>query len=167
MILTDKKIKKLQEKQPYLLEGFVEWEKQLQPAGFDLTVGEVSQFQGPGVIDFSNKDRHLPHSKKLDFQEGSLHLPKGSYKIKTNETVRIPPDVVALAFTRSSLLRMGAFTTHAVWDPGFEGKSEFLLVVENPQGMTLKKNTRVAQMVFFKAPSKPETVYFGVYKGKK
>jgi len=130
-------------------------------------VGEVHTFEGFGVIDFSNEKRELPKTRKLEFKDGELFLSKGAYKIKTNETVRIPPGVTAFAFTRSSLLRMGAFTSHAVWDSGFEGKGEFLLVVENPNGITLGENARVAQLVFFKMSSKPGTVYFGVYKGMK
>ena len=91
-------------------------------------------------------------------------MKKGAYKILTNETVNLPNDLVALAFPRSSLLRMGAFIENAIWDAGFRGRSEFILVVENPFGIKLKQNCRVNQLLFFKI-SETEG-YNGIYKDK-
>jgi len=92
-------------------------------------------------------------------------LKKGSYKVLTNEIINLPYNLVALAFSRTSLLRMGCFTQHGVWDAGFQGKSEFILVVENPYGIKIKQNARLAQLIFIKIKETKQG-YQGLYQGK-
>jgi dUTP pyrophosphatase len=85
--------------------------------------------------------------------------------VVTNEKVKLPLDLIGVAFPRSSLLRMGAFTQTGVWDAGFEGISEFVMVVTNPSGMKLKQNARLVQLVFTKI-TETETGYNGIYQNK-
>ena len=152
-----------------LIENAVDIDTQLTPNGFDLTAGGIFEFISSACLDFSNKERVLSQTKELipikknaEDKHGWWRLAKGVYKIKTNETINMPNDLTALAFSRTSLLRMGAFTQNGVWDAGFCGKSEFALVVENPFGIELKQNARVVQLVFF---SVSETEgYNGIYK---
>jgi dUTP pyrophosphatase len=68
-----------------------------------------------------------------------------------------------MAFPRSSLLRMGAFTQTGVWDAGFKGASEFILIVQNPAGLKLKQNARVVQLVFTKINETAQG-YNGIYQ---
>ncbi len=79
-----------------------------------------------------------------------------------NEVVRIPLDIVALARSRSTMLRNGAAVETAVWDPGYQGRSSSLLVVHNPNGIKLKRDARVAQLVFFNV-EKAEKGYDGIF----
>jgi dUTP pyrophosphatase len=158
--------------QAKLIENYIDRETQLTPNGFDLTVETVHQFITGGSLDFSNQERVLPQVKELKSQKKSAQethgwwaMPHGVYKIKTNETVNIPNNLTAAAFTRTSLLRMGAFTVNGLWDAGFSGKSEFILVVENPYGINLKQNARIIQLVFF--PVSETESYNGIYKGLK
>ena len=90
-----------------------------------------------------------------------LFLKKGSYKITFNEVVSIPTDVCAIGLPRSSLLRMGVSVHTAVWDAGYKGRSEALLVVYNEDGFYIKKNARVLQLLFMKLGSAQEG-----YKGR-
>lgn len=138
---------------------------QFQPAGADITLKEVHRYIDAGKIDFDNKERKISKTEKLKFED-EIHLEPGAYKVIFNEYVRIPPDVVGLCFPRSSLLRCGATLECAVWDPGYEGRSEALLIVLNPHGITLKKNAKIGQMVFFSLKEKAEKLYEGVYKGE-
>ncbi|MFA5116406.1 MAG: deoxyuridine 5'-triphosphate nucleotidohydrolase [Candidatus Omnitrophota bacterium] len=168
-MLNKQEIKKLIEEKG-LLSGYIDLDTQLTPNGFDLTCAQVYEFDAPGALDFSNKERKVPQGrlllpKKAEAQDkhGWYDLPKGAYRIRTNETCAIPLDLVALAFPRSSLLRMGAFTENAVWDAGFKGKSEFILVVENPFGLRLKENARITQLVFVRANETLEG-YQGIYQ---
>jgi len=80
---------------------------------------------------------------------GWFNLDQGCYKVVYNETVRMPLNVAALARTRSTLLRNGAALGTAVWDPGYQGRSSSLLVVHNPHGIRLKKDARIAQLIFY------------------
>jgi dUTP pyrophosphatase len=83
-----------------------------------------------------------------------------------NEIVNIPKDVAALARPRSSLLRSGATLETALWDPGYRGRSQSLLVVYNPFGLRLKRNARLMQLVFLRLDNEAEKVYTGKYQGE-
>jgi len=155
-----------------LIQDYINLDKQLTPNGFDLTVSKIFSLKSKGRLDFSNKERLLPDQEELipnkknpDDKYGWWLLKKGAYKVRTNETVNLPNDLVALAFSRTSLLRMGAFTQHGVWDAGFNGKGEFILVVENQEGVEVKENARVAQLVF-EQTDKTEG-YKGIYNNLK
>jgi deoxycytidine triphosphate deaminase len=68
-------------------------EIQLQPASFDLTLGEVYLLTSSGSIDFSNKERKLPKYKKIEFKKDWLKLKRGTYLIVFNEIVKMPNDL--------------------------------------------------------------------------
>lgn len=155
-----------------LIQDFIDLEVQLTPNGFDLTCGWVYEFDSAGAIDFSNRERLipqgcqiLPQKKSPEDKFGWWQLKQGIYKIKTNEIVNLPFDLIALAFSRSSLLRAGAFTQHGVWDAGFKGRGEFILAVENPFGLQLKQNARIAQLIFLPI-TKTNKGYQGMYQGR-
>ena len=153
-----------------LVSGCIELDTQLTPNGIDLTISQVWQFSGAGSLDFSNKERVLPEYSFIEPQKknsadafGWWHLTRGAYKIVTNEVVALPRDLIGIAFPRSSLLRMGMFTQTGVWDAGFHGRSEFILIVENPLGAHLKQNARVVQLMFTKI-TETEQGYGGKYQ---
>lgn len=163
-------IKLIEEKE--LIKNQIDLDTQLTGNGIDLTVEKIYEFDSPGALDFSNKERLVPEGKELlpkkekpEDSFGWWDLKKGAYKIKTNEIVNLPHDLVALAFTRTSLLRMGGFTQHGVWDAGFRGKGEFIIIVENPHGIRLKQNARVVQLVFLPI-KETDRAYEGIYKHK-
>ncbi|MGB9719425.1 MAG: deoxyuridine 5'-triphosphate nucleotidohydrolase [Candidatus Anstonellales archaeon] len=142
-------------------------EKQFQPAGVDLTLKKVFAFKGMGRIDFDNSERKISKAKELQFDgKGWVKLGQGAYKVSFNEYIKIPQDMMALVFPRSSLLRCGAALHTAVWDPGYEGRGEMLLVVHNKNGMMLKRNAKVGQMVFVKLAEETKHAYEGMYKGE-
>ncbi|MDD5449913.1 MAG: deoxyuridine 5'-triphosphate nucleotidohydrolase [Candidatus Omnitrophica bacterium] len=157
-------------KEHALVSGFIDLETQLTPNGIDLTAAEIYEFDSAGALDFSNKERVVPGGKRVTPMKekssdkfGWWELEKGAYKIRTNETVSLSKDLIALAFSRTSLLRMGAFTQHGVWDAGFKGKGEFVLVVENPKGIRIKQNARVSQLIFERI-NETSQGYDGIYK---
>jgi dUTP pyrophosphatase len=149
-----------------LAEGAIDGQAQLQVNGFELTVARVESFDGAGGIGFSNDDRSLPQTKPLEWgEDGWLFLEKGSYKAIFNEIVSIPKDVCAIGLPRSSLLRMGVSVHTAVWDAGYRGRSEALLVVYNEAGFRIKKDARVLQLIFLRLESGQEG-YTGRYMGE-
>ena len=100
-----------------LIQGYIDLDTQLTPNGFDLTAASVFEFNEAGALDFSNKERIIPAGKEIAAKKklpedkfGWWDLKKGTYKIKTNEIVNLTNDLIALAFSRTSLLRMGCFT---------------------------------------------------------
>ncbi len=141
-------------------------ESQFQPCGVDLTLKQVQKIDGRGSIDFDNSERVIPKGEPIEFEHSWVSLGPGTYKIIFNEHVKIPSDVAGFAYPRSSLTRSGAMLGLAVWDPGYQGRSEALLVVANPAGLRLKKNAKVAQIVFSRLSSPAKTLYKGIYQGE-
>ncbi len=160
MILNDKEIREKIEKG--LITEYIDLEKQIAPQGFDLSVESIHKFLGPGRVDFSNKERIVPETEEIKWKEDEVFLEKGVYKIRSKERVELPSDIMGIARPRSTVLRCGSTVQTGVWDAGFKGKSEFLLIVGD-NGLKLKKFARVIQIVFFKI-NKVEKEYDGIYK---
>ncbi len=141
-------------------------ESQFQPCGVDVTLKEAYSYKNAGKIDFDNKERKISDVEPVPFVNEEARLAPGAYKVIFNEYVHIPQDTAAFCFPRSSLLRSGLTLECAVWDPGYEGRSEALLIVANPHGAILKRNARIGQLVFVKLLEKTSYSYEGVYKGE-
>jgi len=150
-----------------LVEGAIDLEKQTQMCGMELTLQKIERFTSAGAVAFDNIERVLPSTDALDFDSsGWIDLAPGAYLVTFNEIVNIPSDVAALARARSTLLRCGASLETALWDPGYRGRSQSLLVVHNPQGLRLKKNARLMQLIFLRLENKAEKLYSGKYQGE-
>ncbi len=135
-----------------------------QPAGVDISVCEVYRFKSAGSMKVY--DRELPEVELITGDSEFWFLSPGAYKVRYCEVIEVPLDIVALCFPRSSLLRMGVDLKCTVWDPGYRGRGEGLLVIHNPHGFKLEKKARVAQLVFIKLLEKPRQGYSGVYQGE-
>jgi dUTP pyrophosphatase len=83
-----------------------------------------------------------------------------------NEVVNLPRNIMALATSRSSLLRCGVSIHSAVWDAGYSGRSQSLMVVYNTRGFRLYRNARIVQMVFFFLSREVARGYQGMYQGE-
>jgi dUTP pyrophosphatase len=150
-----------------LMEDMIDREAQTQMCGLELTLQRIEGFASAGALAFENKERALPDLELLDFDSsGWISLPPGAYLVTFNEIVNIPRDAAALARSRSSLLRCGATLETALWDPGYRGRSQSLLVVYNPAGLRLKKNARLMQLIFIRLEKEAEKVYCGRYQGE-
>ncbi|MBI2166329.1 MAG: deoxyuridine 5'-triphosphate nucleotidohydrolase [Chloroflexi bacterium] len=148
----------------HLVENYSNLDEQLQPNGFDLTLAEVDTLQDPGQIGPSNDQRILATPRPLHFPpDGYLNLAPGPYLITLNEVLNLPRDVMALGKPRSSLLRCGVTIHNAVWDAGYRGRSQALLVVYNPKGFRLGHGARVLQLVFFRLEKATDRAYAGRY----
>lgn len=150
-----------------LVESMIDPEIQTQMCGVELTLQRLERFVSAGALAYDNKDRKLPDMKEVEFDaSGWVDLDRGSYLVTFNEIVSIPRDVTAFARSRSSLLRSGATLETALWDPGYRGRSQSLLVVHNPAGLKLKKNARLMQLVFMRLEMDAEKIYTGTYQGE-
>ncbi len=150
-----------------LVEAMINPEEQTQMCGVELTLRKVERLLSAGALAFDNKERQLPRAEAIEFDaSGWVDLVPGAYLVTFNEIVDIPKDMAALARPRSSLLRMGASLETALWDPGYRGRSQSLLVVYNPQGLRLRKNARLMQLVFMRLEKETDKGYSGVYQGE-
>ena len=165
-MLSRENIHHLLQQQPPLIEGYINLEEQVQPNGIDLTLREVALLQTSGKIAVNNEQRLVPDLAPLAFDGlDFIDLMPGAYIITYNEIIHLPNNVMALATPRSSLLRCGVTVNTAVWDAGYSGRSQSLLVVYNPQGFRLQRNARVLQLVFLPLTQETEG-YHGAYQGE-
>ncbi len=165
-VLSKEHIHKLLKQEPPLIEGCPDLEQQLQPNGFDLTLRQIALLQSPGRLTTSNRQRQVSELAPLVFDGlGFIYLTPGIYSVTYNEIVHLPQDIMALATPRSSLLRCGVTVHTAVWDAGYSGRSQSLMVVYNTQGFRLQRNTRIVQLVFFRLTQETEG-YRGTYQGE-
>ena len=165
-VLSRRDIVRLIEQKPPLVEGYVNLDEQVQPNGIDLTLREIAMFQSPGSIGVVNSQRVISSLASLAFDGlGYIDLLPGAYLITYNEIVHLPKNVMALGAPRSSLNRCGITVHTAVWDAGYSGRSQSLLVVYNSQGFRLQKNARVMQLVFLRLSGETEG-YCGAYQNE-
>jgi dUTP pyrophosphatase len=137
----------------------------IQPNGVDLSVEAIWRLVGTGSLGRANGDRVLPARAELAFDSGDwLDLPSGAYGIRYGEWVELPMDCGGLCFPRSSLLRMGLHVPTAVWDAGYSGRGEGMLVVNNPHGVRLQRGARIAQLVLFRLTEPATASYAGRYQ---
>ena len=150
-----------------VVTDMIDPEVQVQMCGVDLTLRSAERFLTPGAVDYDNKEREISKTEEIAFDgAGWVHLEPGCYLVTFNEAVSIPKTIAALARPRSSLLRSGATVETALWDPGYMGRSQSLLVVLNLSGLRLKKNARLIQLAFYRLSSLAEKGYEGAYQNE-
>ena len=165
-VLSKEHIQKLLGQEPPLIEDYSNLAEQLQPNGFDFTLRDIAILQSPGKIAISNSQRLVSDLAPLMFDGlGFIELPAGIYSVTYNETLHLPRNIMALATPRSSLLRCGVTINTAVWDAGYSGRSQSLMIVYNTLGFRLQRNARILQLVFFRLTQKTEG-YQGTYQGE-
>ena len=165
-VLSRQDIHRLLQQEPPLIEGYADLKTQVQPNGFDLTLREVALLQSSGRIAVNNSQRLVSDLARLVFDGlDFIDLMPGAYSITYNEIVHLPNNVMALARPRSSLLRCGVTVGTAVWDAGYSGRSQSLMVVYNPQGFRLQRNARIVQLIFLQLTRETEG-YQGAYQGE-
>ena len=166
-VLAKEDILELMKRTPPLVECPVNLEEQIQPNGIDLTVQGIALVASSGQIGSAAEERRLSGHSPLQFDAlGYLDLPAGCYVITYNEVLHLPKNVIALGKPRSSLLRCGVSVHTAVWDAGYSGRSQSLMVVYNPYGFRLSRNARIVQLVFFLLTRESLEGYQGIFQGE-
>lgn len=166
-ILCREDILNLLKGNPPLVDNLCDIEQQVQPNGIDLTLKEVALLSSRGSLGLNNESRVISGTSPLVFDGlGRVDLLSGCYLVTYNEVVNLPRNIMALATPRSSLLRCGVSIHSAVWDAGYSGRSQSLMVVYNPQGLRLHRNARIIQMVFFLLSGEVTQGYRGVFQGE-
>jgi dUTP pyrophosphatase len=165
--LDRESIGKLIHNAPSLVGDFVSLEQQLQPNGFDLSLREICNLVSPGSIGAEPDGRELSGLEPLLFDSGGwLQVAPGPYLITFNEVVNLPLDVMALGRPRSSLLRSGVSIHTAVWDAGYRGRSQSLMVVHHSGGYRVQRDARLMQLVFFQLSTAVSQGYQGRFQSE-
>lgn len=109
---------------------------QIQQVGIDLTIKET-------VV--------IPHSR--------------AFNVDLEQIVNLPNDMFALFYGRSSFNRRGILIRGSVYDPGYKGVCGCTIYNMSGETLTIQKQERVGQMLFFKASSAAE--YNGQFQNEK
>ena len=150
-----------------MLEHFLSLEAQLQPNGFDMTVRGVARLATPGAISVEDSGRVLSETEPMGFgPDGWLQLEPGPFLVTFNEVVNLPLNIMALGRPRSSLLRSGVSIHTAVWDAGYSGRSQALLVVYHPDGYRVQRDARLMQLVFLQMETAASRGYQGRFQSE-
>jgi dUTP pyrophosphatase len=166
-VLSREDILKMMGASPPLVENLCDAQQQVQPNGIDLTLKEIALLGSPGSLGPGTEGRALSSTSPLIFDAlGRVDLLPGCYMVTYNEIINLSKDIMALAMPRSSLLRCGVSIHNAVWDAGYSGRSQSLMVVYNPQGFRLYRNARIVQMVFFILSREVAQGYQGMFQGE-
>ena len=164
-VITREEILDLLKNTPPLIDGLRDAKMQIQPNGVDITIRDIAVFTSPGKIGSQSQNRVLSNTSQLVFNTaGAMHLTSGCYLLTHNEIVNLPKDIMALALPRSSLLRCGVSIHTAVWDAGYSGRSQSLMVVYNPLGFQLYKDAAIIQLVFFRLSHETSEGYRGMFQ---
>ena len=152
---------------PPLVDDYLDLNDQLQPNGFDLTLKEVSRYATAGYMGRLPDQRIISQHEPLSTDgELPIQLDPGAYLVTFNEVVNLPNHLMALGRPRSSLLRCGVTVHTAVWDAGYHGRSQAMLVVHNPLGYRLTLGARIIQLVFLPLASPLRQGYQGAFQGE-
>jgi len=140
--------------------------EQVQPNGVDLTVGAIHEQRDSGWVGREDKlvgDRTAVEPDEVGEQvPPTYYLEPGGYVVEYGERVAVPEEHVGFVFPRSTLLRNACSLQTAVWDAGYEGRGEGLLIVHND--IAIEQDARVGQFVL--AGADHGGVYDGDYQGE-
>jgi len=144
---------------------FAESGEQKQPAGYDVTVGNIQSFPGDrftlGILKGENSALN-----PVPIVEGKyFDLEKGAYFVDLNEITTIPHDAIGILLPRSTLLRNGLDVRTALFDPGYSGQPKVMLVCH--RSARIEKFARIGQLIILKSDAEFSQKYSGRYQGEK
>lgn len=119
---------------------------------------------GSGIVNPSAFTQVQQVGIDLSVQEEVILAPKSCKNILLNETIKLPDDVYAQFFQRSSYSRKGVFTTTGVYDPGYEGSLGCTLYNMSEEEIVIPAGERVGQLICYKADA--ASSYNGQYQGQ-
>jgi dCTP deaminase len=153
MVLVDEDIKKAVKSGEIELSDFSE--KCLQPASYDLRVGEEGFTLSAGrVISIQN--------------EGVLEIQPGDFAlVMTHEKLRLPTNMLGRFGLRSAYARMGLLATAGPQvDPGFEGKLVIGIVNFSSRSIKLPYLIPFCTLELQRLQSSASAPYRGPYQGQ-
>lgn len=166
MILCDREIKTLCERQPPMIDPFVEAQVRggavsygLSSYGYDIRVADEFQI-------FTNINSTVIDPKKFDpgsmvTRTGDICLiPPNSFALaRTVEYFRIPRDILCICLGKSTYARCGIIINVTPFEPEWEGYATLEISNTAPLPAKIYAGEGIGQVIFLKTPSICETSY--------
>lgn len=131
-----------------------------QPNAIDLRLDKVFAMNVAEFVIDNDSKKHRGTYEWMPDDNGWYHLNEGTYEIVMENIIHVGPDEAGWVITRSTLNRNGIFITSGLYDSGYHGVMAGALHVRGGTAK-IKKGTRVAQFLLFKAEALSE--YNGSY----
>lgn len=164
MILSDLSIRNLIERGS-LIENPVDIESSIQPASYDIHLGDQFLSLKP------NKDGCIDLKEELKYgimkvEDGYVTLPSHYFCLAvTKEIISLPDNITATVEGRSSVGRAGLIIqTAGVIDSGFRGTITLELYNCTDYDMRIPVGMRIGQILFFLNDNPSENPYKGKYQ---
>lgn len=151
-----------------LVEGLSEREMtNPEGSGYDLRLGQVHEISGEGYLGI--EERKTPEAKLvMEYQEGKKQVyrlePGRQALLTTVESVKLPENITANLWARSTLYRSGIILSGGNVAPGYEGKLSFTLFNCGKCPVSIEMGARIVHILFFEVSGK-SNVYRGQWKG--
>ena len=126
----------------------------IQPNGVDLSIGKIERIRGIPLVKDGEYDKGIREEIPPN-DNGLVNINLGGFVVTYDEKIEIPPDCVGYVFPRSRLPRCGLFLTTAMWDAGYEGKGEGMLM--SMTKLKIEHDMNVAQIAFLDADEADKT----------
>jgi deoxycytidine triphosphate deaminase len=118
----------------------------IQAASLDLTIGDIFI---PGADADKPGGLRSPHTR-VSLREGRIAV------IRTNETLAMPSNIVALGFPPASLSIQGVLMTNpGQIDPGYHGPLHLTVINMSKEPLTLSRGQRLIRLIFAKLAESP------------
>lgn len=127
--------------------------------GYDMRLSDEFKILKPGegaILDPKNADGGL----FSDFKGTACVIEPGSFVLgKSLEYFRIPRDVLAICFGKSTYARCGVIVNVTPLEPEWEGHVTISIINGSPLPVKVYGGEGIAQVVFLEAPELCETSY--------
>ena len=163
---------------PMIMEGLItpydpDRAQKIEGSKYDLTVGKIFRERiFSRVPTIGARHREIPSAVPVKGQGRDLLpwyglWPGVSYLVQSQETVNMPPGMMGLVVSRTSIFRSHARVVGAVIDPGYMGLVTVALNVKKWNGMWLQQGARFCSIVFAHFDDLETDDYIGIWGGDK
>ena len=164
MILSDRDIKQYLKEGKLKIENLEDLEKQIQPSGIDLRLGNTFRiFRNMAVPFIDTKAPVEGYTETIEIEDDKPFIihPGEFILATTKEYIKVPNDLAGMVDGRSSLGRLGIsiHTTSTGLNPGWEGYFTLEIVNMGKIPVALYPGMRICKASFVKLTSEVEKPY--------
>ncbi len=138
----------------------------IQPDAVDLSLGRIYTYaHNSSYFELTEDTKVKRELVEIPTESGFYTLTSGYYMVEFDHLVTVGEDEAGFVVPRSTLMRNGVLIHSCLYDSGYHGKMIAGMTVNPGCVFRVKKGTRLAQYLCFKAQA--EHQYSGQYQEAK
>jgi len=127
--------------------------------GYDFSLADEFRVFDPTRVTELDPKNSLPESF-FEIRAESILVPANSFVLaRSREYFRIPRDIVAVCFGKSTYARCGLIVNVTPFEPEWEGFATVSVTNSGPRPVRVYANEGIAQLIFLQADELCETSY--------